>query len=126
MSYVGPGSIYSIGLHNIAMMCFLLSVASTISVAAFWGRMQGKIGSLGDSLAATLFKVRSLRMGTKCLYVRFRVFGLVGVSWLVWGWWFWHGWACVIVSVDVPLMFLVSGFGLGVGVRVVCASGKRN
>eukprot|EP00752_Nemacystus_decipiens_P013014 g11513.t1 len=56
MSYVGPGSIYSIGLHNIAMMCFLLSVASAISVAAFWGRVQGKVGSLGDSLAGTLFK----------------------------------------------------------------------
>jgi len=59
MSYVGPGSIYSIGLHNIAILCFLLSVASGISIMAFWGRVQGKIGSLGDSLAATLFKVRA-------------------------------------------------------------------
>ncbi|CAM9772829.1 unnamed protein product [Pylaiella littoralis] len=56
MSYTGPGSIYSIGLHNIAMMCALLSVGSTISVMAFWGRVRGVLGVIGDSLAATLFK----------------------------------------------------------------------
>lgn len=60
MSYTGPGSIYSIGLHNIAVMCFLLSVGSAISIMAFWGRVQGKLGNVGDALAATLFKVRVL------------------------------------------------------------------
>lgn len=77
MSYDGPGSIYSIGLHNIGVMCFLLSIASAISVAAFWGRIQGKLGSLGDSLSATLFKVRTFRwvlgdtsaVGVACLEV---------------------------------------------------------
>ncbi|CAM9912464.1 unnamed protein product [Scytosiphon promiscuus] len=56
MSYSGPGSIYSIGLHNIAMVCLLLSIGSAISVMAFWGRVQGKLGTLSNSLAATLFK----------------------------------------------------------------------
>lgn len=56
MSYYGPGSIYSIGLHNVALACLLLSIASLISILAFWGRIQGKLGSLEDSLAATLFK----------------------------------------------------------------------
>lgn len=60
MSYTGPGSIYSIGLHNIAMLSFLLSVGSAISVMAFWGRVQGKLGSLSSSLAATLLKVRDI------------------------------------------------------------------
>lgn len=63
MSYTGPGSIYSIGLHNIAVMCLLLSVASGISIAAFWGRIQGKLGDMGNSLAATLFKVRRVDVG---------------------------------------------------------------
>ncbi|CAM9453337.1 unnamed protein product [Hapterophycus canaliculatus] len=56
MSYAGPGSIYSIGLHNIAMLCLLLSIASAISVMAFWGRVQGKLGNLSSSLAVTLFR----------------------------------------------------------------------
>lgn len=59
MSYHGPGSIYSIGLNNMAWACLLLSIGSFISMMAFWGRIQGKLGSLEDSLAVTLFKVRS-------------------------------------------------------------------
>lgn len=57
MSYFGPGSIYSVGLHNVAGLCLLLSIASLISMLAFWGRIQGKLGEIEDSLSATLFKV---------------------------------------------------------------------
>lgn len=60
MSYSGPGSIYSIGLHNISVLCVLLPVASLISMTAFWGRIQGKLGSLDDSLSETLYKVHHL------------------------------------------------------------------
>lgn len=58
MSYYGPGSIYSIGLHNVAGMCLLLSIGSGVSIVALWGRIEGTLGDIEDSLSATLYKVR--------------------------------------------------------------------
>lgn len=57
MSYYGPGSIYSIGLHGFTMICFLLSLGSLVSMLALWGRVEGTLGSMEESLSATLFKV---------------------------------------------------------------------
>lgn len=57
MSYYGPGSIYSIGLHGFAMICFLLSLGSLVAMLALWGRVEGTLGSMEESLSATLFKV---------------------------------------------------------------------
>lgn len=57
MSYYGPGSIYSIGLHNLAALCLLLSIGSLVSMLALWGRVEGTLGTMEDSLSATFFEV---------------------------------------------------------------------